>query len=140
MDAKNKFEEIATAEGWGFIHARRDFQNLMDAAAFVADSVEGYGPGETVMVLDPIKRRALKDGAGILYSGHVMILTKSDFDGTYDEKYNLNVAPLINKVMKELPARLRCIYDVEDWSVIEVINVFDFNADGLSVSFNLKFQ
>lgn len=139
MDAKNKFEEIATAEGWGFIHARRDFQNLMDAAAFVADSVEGYGPGETVMVLDPIKRRTNKDNART-FTGNVMILTKADLDGTYEEKYNKNVAPLLEKVHKQIPAILNCIYDVEHWESIEVINVFDFNADGLSISFNLKLQ
>jgi len=140
MDAKDKLELIATEYDWRFISARRDFQNLMDAAAFVADTVEGYGSGETLMVLDPIKRRAIKDGAGVYYSGNVMILTKSDFDGTYNEKYDKNVKPLIDIVMKEIPAKLRCLYDVESWESIEVINVFDFNADGLSISFNLKLE
>ena len=139
MDAKDFFNQLATNEGWGFIHARRDFQNLMDAAAFVADSVEGYGPGETVLVLDPVKRGTTEGGARS-YIGNLMILTKSDLDGTYEEKYNLNVAPLLEKAHKEIPARLRCIYDLNTWESIEVINVFDFNADGLAISFNLKIQ
>lgn len=137
MEAKDKFEVLATANGWRFIHARRDYQNLADALAFVEDSVEGFGIDETIMFLDPV----VCDGTatdGIIYSGNFMVLTRSDVDDTYDNKYNKYIQPLKDIIFGSFKNNVRCDFEVKQWKAIEVINVFDINADGLSVQFNLK--
>lgn len=127
---------FALSKGWRFVNARRDYQNLVDATNFVADEVEGYSVGETVLFLDPVIRKTEKDG--IRYSGNFMVLTKSDFDDDYESRQIKYIDPLVEVVMKSMFNKLRCDFDVDGWQAIEVINVFDFNADGLSINFNLK--
>lgn len=137
MDIKDKLESLATNYGWRFVHARRDYANLTDALAFVEDEAQKYGVGETILFLDPVVRDGTKtDGIG--YSGNFMILTISDLDGTYDEKYKDFIEPLTPIIVEDMRNKLRCSYNINQWRAIEVINVFDINADGLSVNFNLK--
>lgn len=133
---KDKLKMFALSKGWRFVNARRDYQNLVDATNFVADEVEGYSVGETVLFLDPVIRKTEKDG--IRYSGNFMVLTKSDFDDDYESRQIKYIDPLVEVVMKSMFNKLRCDFDVDGWQAIEVINVFDFNADGLSINFNLK--
>ncbi|SOC79834.1 hypothetical protein SAMN06296241_1371 [Salinimicrobium sediminis] len=135
MEVNQKLKDIATGYGWRFKAARRDYQNLIDATTFISDALVDAGNGETVLFLDPVVRKS--EDLGIRYTGNFMVLTASDFDGDYEEKYEKFIQPLIQKVMVEMKQKLRCDYDVEFWQSIEVVNVFDFNADGLSVSFNL---
>jgi hypothetical protein len=137
MDIKDKLESLATSYGWRFVHARRDYANLTDALAFVEDEAQKYGVGETILFLDPVVRDGSKTD-GIVYSGNFMVLTISDLDGTYDEKYKDLIEPLNDIVLVQMMNQLRCSYTVNQWRAIEVINVFDINADGLSVNFNLK--
>lgn len=137
MEAKDKFEALALANGWRFVHARRDYQNLTDALAFVNDSVGGYGLGETIFFLDPV----ICDGTttdGISYSGNFMVLTKSDMDDTYENKYTKYIEPLKEVLFGSFKNNLRCSFEIKQWRAIEVINVFDINADGLSIQFNIK--
>lgn len=137
MEAKDKFEALALANGWRFVHARRDYQNLTDVLAFVSDSLEGYGSGETILFLDPV----IVDGSsndGNVYSGNLMVLTKSDIDETYESKYTKYIEPLKEVIFGTFKNNVRCDFKINQWRAIEVINVFDLNADGLSVQFNLK--
>lgn len=136
MEVKTKLKQIALANGWRFVYARRDYQNLIDATAFISDEMRDAGAGETVLFLDPVVRKS--ESIGMRYTGNFMVLTASDIDDSYEERAEKYIDPLIEKVMKEMKQKLRCVYDVDGWSSIEVINVFDFNADGLSVNFNLK--
>jgi len=136
MDLINKLKEIALANGWRFKPARRDYQNLIDATAFISDEMADAGNGETVLFLDPVVRKS--EDIGMRFTGNLMVLTASDIDMTYEEKYEKFIQPLIDIVMVQMKNKLRCDYDVDGWQSIEVINVFDFNADGLSVNFNLK--
>lgn len=136
MDIKDALENIATSNGWGFEYARRDYQNLIDATNFVADAIEGYGVGETILVLDPAQRSGKANN--VVYAGNFMVLTKSDLNDTYEGKFEKYIQPLIDIVHGSMEQKLNCDFDVNQWKSIEVINVFDFNADGLSVSFNLK--
>lgn len=133
---KDKLKTLALSQGWKFVNARRDYQNLIDATNFVADEVEGYSVGETVLFLDPVIRKTEKDG--MRFTGNFMVLTKSDFDDDYESRQIKYIDPLVEVVMKSMFNKLRCDFDVDGWQAIEVINVFDFNADGLSISFNLK--
>lgn len=136
MEVKTKLKQIAEANGWRFVYARRDYQNLIDAAQFISDEMRDAGVGETVLFLDPVVRKS--ENIGMRYTGNFMVLTSSNVDDSYEERTLKYIDPLIEKVMKEMKQKLRCIYDVDNWQSIEVINVFDFNADGLSISFNLK--
>lgn len=137
MDVKDKLEQLATSYGWRFVHARRDYQNLTDALAFVTDEIEGYGVGETILFLDPVIRD-FTESDGVKYSGNFMILTKSDLDMSYEEKQEKYINPLVEVVQDKLRSNLSCSYKINQFRTIEVINVFDINADGLSIQFNLK--
>ena len=137
MEAKDKFEMLALANGWRFIHARRDYQNLTDALSFIDDAVEGYGVGETILFLDPVIYDATSTD-GVVYSGNFMVLTKSDIDDTYENKYAKYIEPLKQEILGSFKNNVRCSFEIKQWRAIEVINVFDINADGLSVQFNLK--
>ena len=136
MEVKAKLKELALANGWRFKYARRDYANLIDATAFISDEMRDTGAGETVLFLDPVVRKS--EDIGMRYTGNFMVLVSSDLDDDYDTRTEKYIDPLITKVMKEMKQKLRCTYDIDEWRSIEVINVFDFNADGLSVSFNLK--
>lgn len=136
MEVKAKLKEIALANGWRFKYARRDYANLIDATAFISDEMRDAGAGETVLFLDPVVRKS--EDIGMRYTGNFMILVSSDLDDDYDQRTEKYIDPLISKVMEDMKQKLRCTYDIDEWRSIEVINVFDFNADGLSVSFNLK--
>lgn len=136
MDVKDKLESIAISYGWRFVHARRDYANLTDALQFVTDAVEGYGVGETILFLDPVIEDLSKtESTG--YSGNFMILTISDLDMSYEDKHTKFIKPL-KEVLVGFKNKLRCTYQINQFRSIEVINVFDINADGLSVQFSLN--
>lgn len=134
---KEKIEAMAISNGWQFVYARRDYQNLTDVLDFVDDAMEGYGVGETFLFMDPIKYDGSKTD-GITYSGTFMVLTKSDLDDDYESKYIKYVEPLKTNLLGSFKNQLRCDFSVNAWGAIEVINVFDLNADGLNITYNLK--
>lgn len=136
MNIRTKLEELAAAEGWHFVAARRDYANLYQAHQVVNDTVDGFGIDESVLILDPVKMNTESDG--IRYSGSFMILTRSDLKKTYEQKYDLYIRPLTDKIAVGLPAKLECVYDVNNWQAIEVVNELDLNGDGYAVTFDLK--
>ena len=138
MTAEAKLEALAIARGWAFVNARRDYQNLQQVANFIADSIEGYGVGETVLFLDPVVR-VKKTTESIDYSGNFMVLTKSDFDeATYADRKTKYIDPVIEIMHGDFYNKLRCDFKVLEWQSIEVINVFDLNGDGISVKFKMQ--
>lgn len=136
MDFSTALENLALSYGWRFVHARRDYQNLTDAINYVSDELEGYGNGETVLFLDPVERSGRSPE--ITYSGNFMVLTRSDIDDTYEGKREKYIVPLLETVHGTMQNNLICEFDLDAWRSIEVINMFDFNADGLSVRFSAK--
>jgi len=138
MDLKTVFENLALSQVpvWGFEYARNDYQNLIDSTDFIADALEGYGVGETVMFVDPIKR-GVNSRNEKTYTGSFMVLTKSDLDKTYDERHLLFIEPLISLLMVSFRNKLKCEYDVNTWDSTEVINMFDWNADGLLITYSI---
>lgn len=134
-DIRTILQDFAEAQSWKFLHARRDFQNLHDVTDFIHSETEGIDTGESIMFLDPIIRKPTNDRVTV--SGSFMILTNSDLDMTYEQKYVNYIAPLINLVQVTLYNKIRCTYDINDFTVVELINVLDFNGDGVHVSFNL---
>lgn len=137
MDIKNFLENFATTKSWRFTHARRDYQNLHDVLAFVGDEVEGFEDNETCIFLDPVTRSKSSTDS-IVYTGNFMVLTKSNFDMTYKDRFDTYIKPALDIINDELYNALRCEFDINQWSTVEVINMFDFNADGVNVQFNLK--
>ena len=136
MALNEALQNIAIANNWEFKYARRDYQNLYEATQFIQDGIEGLGIGETVLFLDPVVRKY--DREGINYSGNFMILTKSDLDDSYEGKFEKYIEPLEDKLTQMHRALGGCQFDINDWTAIEVVNVFDFNADGMSIRFALK--
>ena len=138
MTPEIKLKALATAQGWAFVNAPRSYQNLQDIANFIADTMEGVGVGETFLFLDPVIR-AKKTSEYIDYSGNFMVLTKSDLDETtYADRKTKYIDPVIDILYGTFYNKLRCNFLISDWRSIEVINVFDFNGDGVSMKFTLK--
>ena len=138
MTPEIKLKALATAQGWAFVNAPRSYQNLQDIANFIADTMEGVGVGETFLFLDPVIR-AKKTSEYIDYSGNFMVLTKSDLDETtYADRKTKYIDPVIAILYGTFYNKLRCDFSISDWRSIEVINVFDFNGDGVSMKFTLK--
>jgi len=138
MTAETKLETLAIARGWTFINARRDYQNLQELVNFIADSMEGYGVGETFLFLDPVIR-GKKTTEFITYTGNFMVLTKSDLDETtYADRKIKYIDPVIEIMYGAFYDNLRCDFKVLEWNSIEVINEFDLNGDGISMKFKLE--
>ena len=138
MTAETKLETLAIARGWTFINARRDYQNLQELVNFIADSMEGYGVGETFLFLDPVIR-GKKTTEFITYTGNFMVLTKSDLDETtYADRKIKYIDPVIEIMYGAFYNNLRCDFKVLEWNSIEVINEFDLNGDGISMKFKLE--
>jgi len=138
MTAEAKLETLATARGWTFINARRDYQNLQELVNFIADSMEGVGVGETFLFLDPVVR-GKKTTEFITYTGNFMVLTKSDLDETtYADRKIKYIDPVIEIMYGAFYNNLRCDFKVLEWNSIEVINEFDLNGDGISMKFKLE--
>lgn len=104
---------------------------------FIADEVESFEANETALFCDPITRDASKSN-GIEYTGNFMVLTKSDLDMDYDEKVTKFITPALEIINGKMRNNIRCSFEIKTWKSIEVINMFDFNADGVNVQFNLK--
>ena len=136
MDLKDTLEKIAILNGWGFKYARRDYQNLTNIEDSIRSASECYETGETWMFIDPIVRTITETGTR--YSGTFMILTNSPLDMDYDDKFEGYIRPLIEISMIKIKNGLKCDYDVINWRAIEVINFFDFNADGISINYELE--
>lgn len=136
MDFKELLKQIAASYGWGIVYARRDYQNLQEIVDHINAEAENYSEGETFFFVDPVTRKP--HDTGYTYSGRFMVLTNSDLSDDYNTKYDNYIAPVIDKVMREMVQKLRCHGDVEAWQSIEVINALDINGDGLSVTYQWK--
>lgn len=135
MDISEKLSEFATSKQWQFINARRDYQNLQNITEWISSETEGYDTGQTFIFLDPVTR--VPTTSGVRYSGNFLVLTNSDIDMTYQQKLDAYIKPLLSIVGKQLWNQIRCSYDISQFRIIEVVNVFDFNADGVSVAFDV---
>lgn len=137
---KETLESFASANQWKTSYARRDYQNLIDIFDLLKSEAESHATGETFVIVDPIVRDPKQDpklGKIIDISGNFMVLTNSDLDGSYENKYQNYVKPIIDIVEGALLNNIRCSFDVKTWQIVEVVNAFDFNSDGVSVKFSL---
>lgn len=127
------FKDAATTNGWAFEYGRSDYQNLYN------EEVSG---GTVHLFVDPITIDSRFSDAGNesqTYSGKFMMLLSSDVDEHYEDKYNDYIKPLINSSIQTLKDELICSeMEINKFQLIEVINLLDFNFDGVLVSYSIS--
>jgi hypothetical protein len=139
---KNKFEDLALRLGMVFSYGRRDHINLLN-----------FADGDTTrrFILFPLKETnnfSADSGFKIktIYSGSFGVVERSSLDEYYNEqkgdesegKYKKHIEPIKLAVATMLD-EIQCdnSLSVQSWVVDEVINLLDFNADGVIVSFSI---
>lgn len=132
--------EIAANNGWHFEYGRSDFHNL-----YAADTDKEFH-----FFLDPVQIRSAFSKTGARqhdnYTGRFMLLKQSHLQELYDNtnpeslgKYQKNIQPVLQEMLPKIYEELNCLgYEIIEWNCTEVINLFDFNADGVLIQFNLK--
>lgn len=136
-----KFKQIAHLNDWYFDYGRADFHNLNKIP----------NPADYFLFLDPIEEDITFDPdtdqmQNTIYSGRLMLLMPSDFDRVYNdqhentenqgkyEKYIKKCKHQISNISKELCNQ----YDILQWKIIEVINLYDENFDGVLLNFKIR--
>ncbi len=133
--------------GWRFYYGRRDFQNLVETES--EDDTKNY------FFLDPVNRSPLYSDSGlpigeVEYTGHFMVLTKSDLDQEYDQqtgeqdadegKWRKHIKPKLDALFIEFENAITCVDDLQiiRLNITDAINVFDENLDGILVNYKIK--
>lgn len=126
---------LATSESWVFTYGRTDFQNLFEAAE---------QKNVSHLFLDPVKIRDIHNDTGgteqKVYSGSFMILLSSDIDEKdYDERYQKYIKPIVSGDLETIKEELVCNQEarIDLWQTTEVINIFDYNFDGVIVNYEI---
>lgn len=129
---------ICTAKSFPFVYARRDFQNLYD---------EAEQKNVPHVFLDPVITEDVVNDMNVvegkIYSGDFMVLMSSDIDEEdYDARYQKYIKPIIETHVKNIKETIRCGQEVTFnlWRKVEVINAFDYNFDGLIISYNITIE
>lgn len=127
---------VCNANGWNFTYARKDFQNLYS---------EPEVKNVPIVFLDPVE---ISEGFGdmgdvesLTYSGRFLVLVSSDIDETdYEYRYLNYIKPLIDEALITIKLSIVCENELtfNAWRITEVINFFDYNADGVIISFNVS--
>lgn len=136
MNVKDTLKAISATKGWTWDYGRSDYHNLIDAKAFKGDASQGYGVDETIMAVDPITVSG-NQTQEIQSVGRMMILTRSNHDMTYEQRYTLFIEPLIAEALS-IKKTMKCTHDVIRFEIKEVINFFDFNCDGILINYTFK--
>lgn len=142
---KEILEATAITLGWEFDYGREDFHNW-------AHKLPAFAEDQIYMFVDPITDEAVYEQSSLggytanRYSGRLMILRNSDLDEEYDDdaggdgKYQLYIEPLKTAVKTGVfNFEIRCTYGlvIERWEVIEVINMFSENFDGILLNYQV---
>ena len=127
---------VAIAQSWLFDYGRSDFQNLFN---------EVEQKNVSHLFLDPVEIRKRRNDTGgieaLIYSGSFMLLYSSDIDEmSYEERYEKYIKPIKDTQIELIENELICGNEatIEEWTILEVINVFDFNADGAIVTYRVS--
>lgn len=127
------FKDAAESNGWVFEYGRSDYQNLYN------QEISG---GTVHLFVDPIVIDSSFSDAGNesqTYSGKFMMLLSSDVDEQYQDKYNDYIKPLINTSLQNFKDELVCgEMTINKFQMMEVINLFDYNLDGVLVTYSIS--
>lgn len=125
---------VCTTNSYPFTYARTDFQNLEEPAE--QEDVPH-------VFLDPVEVEEVYNEYDQLiqrrYSGRFMILVSSSHDAEdYDAKFLANIKPILDTTVRTVR---RGLHDedwlsIELWRLTEIINVTDYNYDGVIVNFS----
>lgn len=124
-------KNIAESNDWVFKYARQDFQNLYDEME--NDLVH--------LFVDPITIDTVFSATGnetITYSGKLMLLVSSDIGDDYETKYENTIKELIATSTSRITQRMICEdATINKFQTVEVINLFDYNLDGVLVNYSI---
>lgn len=127
-------KQLAEDNDWKFEYSRSDYQNLYDE--MTNDKIH--------LFVDPITTSSSFSDSSVEAKsayGKLMILVSSDVDEDYKDKYDNHIKPLIDGALQILKDTLVCAdADIQKFETIEVINLFDFNMDGVLVNYNISFD
>lgn len=131
-------EQFCNDNNFPFVYARRDFANLYDE---IEQKLIPH------FFLDPVVIESSENDMGVTenetHSGSFMILVSSDIDElSYNDRYQKYIKPLIATSTDSLKDFLRCNFNltINQWRTVEVINVFDYNFDGIIVNYNVTIE
>jgi hypothetical protein len=125
---------IATANSYEFMYARSDFQNLLDSIP----------TGQTHLILDPVETTEnfteYNQVDSKRYAGTFMVVISSDIDKkSYEDRYTEDIQPLLSGAIEVIKEALKCTGTIliESWRTVEVINMLDYNVDGIAVTYQV---
>jgi len=131
----NTLKQISTDNDYVFLYARNDYQNLFNEIEEV---------NKPHIFLDPVQTSTTFDETGgddvKTYSGSFMILLSSDIDvEDYDTRYQDYIKPVVTGATETIKNAIRCSSELEIqvWQSVEVINVMDYNFDGVIITYQL---
>lgn len=126
-------EQICIDNNWEFTYGRADYQNLFD---------EDPVANKPYVFLDPVQTDEVFDEYNEVistqYSGNFMLLMSSDIDEEdYSYKYQQYIKPLITGALFRIKQAFKCNSNItiESWGAVEIINMFDWNSDGIVVTY-----
>ncbi|RZJ67688.1 MAG: hypothetical protein EOO50_05240 [Flavobacterium sp.] len=129
MTLKELFEDVANKR-WFFFYGRKDYQNLIELEKDV------IGLFVEPIVEDP-KFNEYGE-ATMTYSGRFLLAVHSDVDEEYDYKFETYIKPIKENQLPFILTALQCnSYKINQFRILEVINMEDMNVDGKLVSYNL---
>lgn len=161
MDAVELFEKYANQLGWKLSYGNQANQNLLQSDL----SNDIYLLLDPIRRLKAFSEYG---GSGYKsFEGSFLLVVKSNLDQTYynqtteekfknrvdsldgsffevcepftEGKYNQNIKPLLEDELPRLEDLINCSeYQIMNWSVTDVTDIFDVNLDGLIVNFKLS--
>lgn len=140
-DLVGVLEDYAVGLGWLFSYGNADNNNLLKSDR-IADQI--------YLLLDPVTRVKAKSEYGgtgeIAFNGQFLLVVKSNLDNNYHNqkgqdkttgKYEKNIKPLLDS-LEFLENIIDCSdYQIQTWSVVDIINALDANTDGVIVTYSL---
>jgi hypothetical protein len=146
-------KNITTNNKINFMYGSKDFQNLYDSDSMIGDDFDAsdfdFGDFDTgqirpVLFLDPIQ---ITENSGeynivesTIYEGSFMLVLSSDIgEEDYNSRYEKYIKPMVNTYIKLIKEDIICNgnFLINTWRMVEVINAFDFNGDGIIVTYKL---
>ena len=132
----NLIKTICINNNYIFTYARKDFMNLFD---------EEEQLDVPHLFLDPVTVDTIFDEYNSVesktYSGSLMVLYSSSIDEEdYDTRYQNYIKPIVSGASATIKSAIQCdgIYTINNWREVEVINAFDYNLDGIIITYNIN--
>jgi hypothetical protein len=95
-----------------------------------------YGDQGGEVYKDMYEKRVVEDGGTLNSISCVNSLFPTI---TNRGKYKENIKPLLQTEIVKLENLLNCEdYRINEWAIVDIIDIFDFNADGIVVTYNIS--